>query len=202
VGNLATQLLTSWQSFYVLVGSSGGALIGIQFVVIALVADMRKVSASGDSIGAFATPTVVHLGGALTISAIMSAPWPSLWGPAIAIGVCGLAGLAYSAVVLYRARRQKEYKPVWEDWIWYTVMPSGAYAALTIAGLMIPTFSRSALFTSAASALCLLFIGIHNAWDTVTYMVVSGSRSAHGDPDGKGGPQNDGPDDSGGSLRG
>jgi hypothetical protein len=32
--------LAGWQNFYVIVGSSAGALIGLQFVVITLIADM------------------------------------------------------------------------------------------------------------------------------------------------------------------
>ena len=34
--------LTVWQNFYVIVGSSAGALIGLQFVVLALVGSTRK----------------------------------------------------------------------------------------------------------------------------------------------------------------
>ena len=34
-------LLAAWQNFYVIVGSSAGALIGLQFVVITLIADSR-----------------------------------------------------------------------------------------------------------------------------------------------------------------
>ena len=34
--------LLAWQNFYVIVGSSGGALIGIQFVVMALIASKPK----------------------------------------------------------------------------------------------------------------------------------------------------------------
>ena len=41
--------MTDWQSFYVIVGSSGAALIGIQFVVMALVADMRRLVTTKDS---------------------------------------------------------------------------------------------------------------------------------------------------------
>jgi hypothetical protein len=32
--------LAGWENFYVIVGSSAGALIGLQFVAIALIADM------------------------------------------------------------------------------------------------------------------------------------------------------------------
>ena len=33
-------VLAGWENFYVIVGSSAGALIGLQFVVITLIADM------------------------------------------------------------------------------------------------------------------------------------------------------------------
>ena len=69
--------LSEWQSFYVIVGSSGAALIGIQFVVITLIANMRE-RPTADSLSAFGTPTVVHFAGALLVSATMSAPWPAL----------------------------------------------------------------------------------------------------------------------------
>ena len=32
--------LSGWENFYVIVGSSAGALIGLQFVVMTLIADM------------------------------------------------------------------------------------------------------------------------------------------------------------------
>ncbi len=34
--------LGGWQNFYVIVGSSAGTLIGLQFVVMALVADLPR----------------------------------------------------------------------------------------------------------------------------------------------------------------
>ena len=34
--------LAEWGNFYVIVGSSAGALIGLQFVVITLIADMPE----------------------------------------------------------------------------------------------------------------------------------------------------------------
>ena len=70
--------MAPWQAFYVMLGSSAAALIGLQFVVVALVGNTRKL-ATAATIHAFGTPTVAHLGGALIISAIMSAPWPSRW---------------------------------------------------------------------------------------------------------------------------
>ena len=123
--------LSTWESFYVIVGSSGGALIGLQFVVITLIADRRHI-ATPDSVSAFGTPTVVHFAGALIVSAIMSAPWPSLFPASIALTACGVAGLVYCSMGVGRARRQTTYEPVFEDWLWFTILPCAAYGALAL----------------------------------------------------------------------
>jgi hypothetical protein len=165
--------LSAWESFYVIVGSSGGALIGLQFVVITLIADRKELTSPG-ALSAFGTPTVVHFAAALTISAIMSAPWPSLRGPALLMTACGIAGLIYVAVVMRRALRQTEYKPVFEDWIFYLILPATSYGVLSIAGVMMARGNERMLYPVAAVALALLLIGIHNAWDTVTHIAFTG----------------------------
>ena len=169
--------LSVWESFYVIVGSSGGALIGLQFVVITLIADRGRYT-SGSSLSAFGTPTVVHLTGALGVSAIMSAPWPSQEPLAAALIAWGIAGLIYGVVVVRRARRQTEYQPVLEDWLYYVALPFVVYASLTAGALALRGAERQTvpLFVVAAAALALLLIGIHNAWDTVVHIVVSSTR--------------------------
>ncbi len=169
--------LDAWGNFYVIVGSSGGALIGIQFVVITLIAGMRR-RAEG-AVSAFATPTVVHFAGALLVSAIMSAPWPALALAEAALAACGLGGLAYAVVVIRRARRQTDYEPVWEDWLWYLILPCVAYLDLFLSALFLRSRTEAALYAIAAAALGLLLIGVHNAWDSVTHLVL---RAGAGDP--------------------
>ena len=93
-------VLSAWESFYVIVGSSGAALTGLQFVVIALVHDLHAPTSS-DTIDAFATPTVVHF------------------------------------------------------------------------SLVLRRHAAEALFTVGAATVLLLFVGIHNAWDTVTYLTLT-----------------------------
>jgi hypothetical protein len=163
--------LTHWDSFYVIVGSSAAALTGLQFVVIALVAD-STLSTSGRLIAAFGTPVVVHFGSTLLISAILSAPWTSLAPVAWCMFLLGLAGLLYGAAVLRHARSQQNYSPEASDWIWHTVLPNFAYAAVLLAALALTKSEAMALFVIGGSALLLLFIGIHNSWDTVTYVVI------------------------------
>jgi hypothetical protein len=163
-------MLAGWVNYYVILGSSAAALIGLQFVVIALIAQTR-VPSSLAGIRAFGTPTVVHLGGALVISATMTAPWPALWGARIALAACAIAGTAISATVVHHARRNSGYTPVLEDWIWHVVLPAGAYVALLLAAIGLDAHLQGSGFTVAAAALTLLLIAIHNAWDTVTYIV-------------------------------
>jgi hypothetical protein len=57
-------------------------------------------------------------------------------------------------------------------------LPCSGYAALAVGALFLRTTSHTGFFIIAAAALGLLLIGIHNAWDTVTYVVVAG---VHGD---------------------
>ena len=163
---------SEWENFYVIIGSSAAGLTGLQFVVIALVAD-RQTPSSSREIDAFATPTIVHFGVVLLLSGILTAPWHRLGWPALLLGVCGAVGLVYTALVIGRARRQTSYHMVLEDWVFYAVLPILAHGMLASVGLTLRSNPERALFGVAITSLLLLFIGIHNAWDTVTFIALS-----------------------------
>jgi hypothetical protein len=110
--------LTGWENFYVIVGSSAGALIGLQFVVITLIAE---------------NPIVRD--------------------------------------VARRMRVQTAYSPQFEDRLFHVLLPFAAYATLVGSAYVARSNAGGALFGVGAAALLLLFIGIHNAWDAVTYHV-------------------------------
>jgi hypothetical protein len=167
----ASSPLVAWESFYVIIGSSAAALTGLQFVVIALVAESRMKSSSRE-ISAFGTPNVVHFCVVLLVSAIVCAPWRSLASAGLALTLCGAAGVLYTFLVARRARRQTGYKPVLEDWLFHAVLPFIAYGVLAVAAAVLARNPASVLFVIGAAALLLLFVGIHNAWDTVTYIAV------------------------------
>ena len=164
--------LKAWESFYVIVGSAAGALTGLQFVVMTLIAEAGAAPGRKESISAFGSPNVVHFCAGLLVASILSVPWSGLRYAGVAVAGCGALGVVYSGVVLRRALRQSEYRPVFEDWLWHTVLPMLAYAALFVAGVVLAQSSAEALFAVGAATLLLVFIGIHNAWDTVTYMTV------------------------------
>lgn len=173
--------LTEWESFYVIVGSSAAALTGLMFVVITLIADSDRPR-SGGAVAAYGTPNIVHFCAALIVSAIISAPWRSLPHVSVTLVGLGVAGVGYVLVVLRRARRQTDYQPVLEDWLWHTVFPLAAYAAMVIAAGFLPRHPGPSLFVVAGAVLSLVLVGIHNAWDTVTYLAVSRrDRSDKGD---------------------
>jgi hypothetical protein len=163
--------LGGWENFYVIVGSSAGALIGLQFVVMALVADMPRTPAQAQAGHAFATPNIVHFGAVLMLSAALSAPWHSIVGAAVLWGLLGLGGVAYAVVVARRLRIQTAYQPVFEDWLFHVVLPFAAYATLAASACAALVRPTECLFGVATAALLLLFIGIHNAWDAVTYHI-------------------------------
>lgn len=167
----AASPFSDWENFYVIVGSSAAALTGLQFVVIALISE-SGARAGGREIAAFGTPTVVHFCAALLASAIVSAPWRSLVSPALAIAALGVAGVVYAALVTKRAKKQTGYDPVFEDWLWHSILPFCAYASIVIASLILSRVPERALFLVGGASLLLLFVGIHNAWDTVTWITL------------------------------
>src|SRR2546423_6425140 len=174
--------LAEWETFYVIVGSSAGALIGLQFVVLTLIAE-RPSSSVAEAGAAFATPSVVHFGVVLLLAAIISAPWHSI-GPIAAFwGGVGCAGIFYSLIVARRMKKQTAYRPVLEDWLFYLLLPLMAYVMLTIAAVLTQGYARTALFVVGAATLMLLFVGIHNAWDAVTYHVFMKSPRKDGRED-------------------
>jgi len=59
--------LSGWENFYVIVGSSAGALIGLQFVVITLIANRPIAPGQAQAGDAFATPNIVHFGTVLLL---------------------------------------------------------------------------------------------------------------------------------------
>ena len=89
--------ITPWANFYVLTGGAAAALTGLMFVVITLITSEERETRNPDGIAAFSTPTVQFFSSSLLISAVMSAPWPSLNGPDIVVGLLGLGGVLTSA---------------------------------------------------------------------------------------------------------
>lgn len=167
--DVARPLVEGWQNFFLIIGPSAAALMGLQFVVVALVKD-SPVAKSPLGVDAFTTPTIVHFAAVLSVAAVLSAPWPSLHPAIVTLCVGAVLCLVYTLIVLRRIMRMQNYDPVGEDWLWHVVFPLIAYATIAIAGCCLARSAATALFVIAAAMMLLLFTGVHNAWDIATYL--------------------------------
>jgi len=127
-------------------------LIGLQFVVLTLIAEKPQLG-TPEAGAAFARPTIVHFSTVLLLSALTRIPWQGSTTMAVLFGLIGLAGIAYALLV---ARR--------------TILAASAPMAAS--------HLREALLGVGVAVLFLLFIGIHNAWDAVSYHVFVQMRKA------------------------
>lgn len=170
----AHSLLSAWSNYYVITGSSAAALTGLMFVVITLSADYRPARniISSEGVSTFNTPTVVHFCVALFASAVLSAPWRLLAHAALPLGAVALVSLAYTARVARGTHRIQGYRADLEDWTFNVVLPFAAYVAMLVSAIRLAAAPDRALFGLATAVLLLIFIGIHNAWDVVTFMTV------------------------------
>lgn len=178
----ASSVLAPWSNFYILIGSAAASLTGLMFVVITLVMGTERRRNAEDGISTFSTPTVVHFAAALLLAAIMSAPWQRLVHPAIVLGLVGICGIAYVSHLIYRTKKITVYDPDTEDWIWFSILPLVAYATIFAGAIFFGFGPAQALFVIALGAALLIMIGIHNAWDIVTYIALG---NADAPPDSK-----------------
>src|SRR3982751_765881 len=182
-----SEAVSGWDTFYVIIGSSAAALTGLMFVVITLTAEIRfEANERNNGVDAFASPTVVHFCMALLLAAVLTSPRHTATTLGVSLTLVALLGLGYMVPVLLRMRRVKAYTPVAEDWIWHVVLPLLAYFTLVASGIFIWRGRYNSLYCVGASSLLLLYIGIHNAWDTATWMAVHGGQPPSSPPAGAG----------------
>jgi hypothetical protein len=178
--------LSLWSNFYLITGSAAAALTGLQFIVQTLLASAALRPVAGDDpeggIAAFGTPTVVHFSIVLVVSALMCAPWPGYGSLRASLGVLGTAALGYLVIVLRRTRRQQSYAPTAYDWSSHVVLPAVAYVGVLTAAALFDRAESESSYAMAAATLLLLCLGIHNAWDTVTYLTVRALRTPVASP--------------------
>ncbi len=166
-------IFKAWENFYVITGSSSAALTGLVFIVVTLSTDLRRrigTRPTSDGTSIFSSPTVVHFCAAFFNSVVYAAPWrvPAFAGTLI--GLMGLFGAAYAFNTGRRARRLDNYSADLSDWIWFIVLPFVTYLVLCVGGFCLASFSEDAAYAIGAATVMLIFIGIHNAWDVVTYL--------------------------------
>jgi hypothetical protein len=178
------QLLSAWQNFYTLIGTAAATLTGLMFVATSIIAGIdTHVSAANAGVAAFNTPTVVHFCAVLLLAGILSAPWQTFSSISILVCLFSLGMVFYLIIIMRRMRRMSHYQSTLEDWLWYMVLPLLAHASLIIAAIVLPANPAPALYVVSAAVMLLLFLGIRNAWDNVTYLAVERAHSEDKSPD-------------------
>lgn len=152
--------LSKWQSFYLVGGGAAGALIGLQFVVMTLIADRPFTK---ERAAAFTTPTVVYFATALLLSALASIPWPRISLLAIAWAGIGLAGCMHGINVARLMRNQDVHALVLVDWLFNLLLPLLSYLTLVIAAAAAIPQPTVSVWAVAAVSLVLLFAGVRNS---------------------------------------
>ena len=88
------------------------------------------------------------------------------------VALIGLYGVVYILRVMHRTRRLTVYTADLEDWMWFTILPLVAYGAISASATALAGAPVQALFSLAGGVVLLIFIGIRNAWDIVTYIAI------------------------------
>lgn len=168
-------LFAPWSNFFVITGSSAAALTGLMFVVLTLIAGQERRSGMRSGLEAFTSPILVHFCAALLISAVLAVPWQSVAGPVIVLSLAGAYGVMYAIRVIARLSRFRSasgYAADADDWLWYGICPLLAYLTVFGGALSLQRPGGTAVFALAGACLFLIFIGIRNAWDTVTFISI------------------------------
>ncbi len=140
-------------------------------MVLTLIASMPISQVDAQAGQGFSTPTVVHFGVVLLLSAVGCVPWSEMTSLGVVWGITGLGGIVYMILVTQRLWVQTAYKPVLEDHLFHICLPFVAYALVVVAAWLTRSNASLALFFVGTVALLLLLTGIHNAWDAVAYTV-------------------------------
>jgi len=164
-------MFQGWENFYLIVGPSAGALIGLMFVVVTLTAGReRDQTERGKHL--YTSPIVWHLAVVLLLSGAAVAPGISAqWFGVVTGGVAVLGFLmgVRSTVGIARSQITGPENNMFDTW-WYGVIPAIVY--LCLAGAAVATFAGWSWSADAVAAalMALLLVSIHAEWDLVTFL--------------------------------
>ena len=167
--------IAAWHEFFTLLGTAAATLVGLLFVAASV---GGRTWSRRAALRAFLSATVVHFASVLLVALNVMLPWrnPVLIG--CAVGLIGLFGLAYCALIWRDSVRDGLISHVdLEDRTWYMVVPALCYLLLVGAGGLLGERAPVACALLAGAATVLMFTGIRNAWDITVWIVTRPSDS-------------------------
>jgi hypothetical protein len=161
-------MFEGWHDFYLVLGPSAAALIGLLFIVVTLTAGLERQRAiRGAQI--FMTPIVFHLGVLVLLCTLGLFPGMAALPMGAVTTACGLAGLAYAAYVSH-AFLSKTVESYAGDLWYYGIAVGVLYAVMTTAGGLLLARQAFAPYILAAGQIALFLLMVNNAWDLVVFI--------------------------------
>lgn len=164
-------MFQDWDNFYLGLGPSAAALIGLMFVVVTLTAGRDRGEVEHGK-HLYTSPIVWHLAVVLVLSAAASAPTMTsrLFGAAAGgLAVLGVAMGVRNAIGIARVPISGEENNSFDVW-WYGLVPALVYVGLGVAAALILAGNRWGASATGAALMALLLVSIHGEWDLVTYL--------------------------------
>jgi hypothetical protein len=164
-------MFRGWENFYLMVGSSAGALIGLMFVVVTLTAGReRDQTERGKHL--YTSPIVWHLAVVLALSGAAVAPTISLKSFGVLSGGVALLGILIgirSTLGIARGQLSGPENHLF-DTCWYGIIPAIVYIGLAGAAVAVLRGSAWSADAVAGALMALLLVSIHAEWDLVTFL--------------------------------
>ncbi|HEY7851860.1 MAG TPA: hypothetical protein VIB82_02725, partial [Caulobacteraceae bacterium] len=155
-------MFVGWNNYFYLVGSAGGGLIGLLFVVVTLTAGSERSQALYGA-KVYFTPTAIHFAVVLSISAVAIAPGLSVPATAGLFGLIALVGLFHAAQACVSIGSRRAATAHWSDFWMYGAGPTVIYIALVAAAVATAGRFPWSVHALAALLLTLLLTAIRNA---------------------------------------
>ena len=162
-------MFAGWNNYFYLVGSAGGGLIGLLFVVVSLTSGADRPRAMHGA-RVYLTPTALHFAAVLSISAVAIAPGLPIPVTAGLFGLIALVGLFHAAGACVGMASARVGTAHWSDFWMYGAGPAAIYIGLVAASVAVAGRIPWAVHALAALLLILLITAIRNAWDLITWM--------------------------------
>lgn len=156
-----------WGDFYLVLGAAAGALIGLMFVVVTLLAG-REAQRVERGTRAYITPIVFHYSVVLVVCAIGVTPRMPRAVLAALLAVAALTGVVYTTVTTLRILHMPGNPPHWTDKHYYGILPSFIYMGYGLAAACLWIAPGAVGHLIGAVTVALLLIAIRNSWDLAT----------------------------------